>query len=215
MRYPSGMVLQPLEQWPRGETRQRRRSNFSAGLPATLQLLTTELHMLSRRGGRPAPSVLQIALRDEDFRITDGMPRASAVPSMPGVILHIEANVGPLSYPCDTFDRWHDNLRAIALGLEALRKVGRYGITPGHEQYAGWKALPQQPETPTFTAEQAEQFLREFVHGPATDGLNLGTIPQLVRRAKAAAHPDRNGGDQTDWDRVERAARVLEAAGAL
>jgi hypothetical protein len=31
----------------------------------------------------------------------------------------------------------------------------------------------------------------------------------LLRRARAATHPDHRGGDQTEWDRVEDAARLL------
>jgi hypothetical protein len=34
---------------------------------------------------------------------------------------------------------WQDNLRAVALGLEALRRVERYGIAQRGEQYAGWR----------------------------------------------------------------------------
>lgn len=44
-------------------------------------------------------------------------------------------------FAVDTYTTWQDNLRAIALGLEALRKVERYGITRGTEQYTGWKML--------------------------------------------------------------------------
>lgn len=44
-------------------------------------------------------------------------------------------------FAVDTFVHWQDNLRAIALGMEALRKVARYGIVKGNEQYSGWKQL--------------------------------------------------------------------------
>ena len=208
------MTLRPLQEWPGLHTGMRRSSPFRSSFTDTVELLDRELRrlgpVLSRR---PAPSVLQIALREQDFRI-DGMPRANAVPSMPGVILNIDSRHGPLSYPCDRFDRWQDNLRAIALGLEALRRIDRYGITPGNEQYTGWKALPQEAESPTFTAEQAEAFLRD-VAGVNGHGLDLGTLPQLLRRAKEATHPDRNNGDDSRWHQVETAERVLQAAGAL
>lgn len=42
---------------------------------------------------------------------------------------------GHLSYPCDTFTTLQDNLRVIALALEALRMVDRYGVTRRGEQY--------------------------------------------------------------------------------
>ena len=50
-----------------------------------------------------------------------------------------ESKHGPLKYATDVFDHWHANLRAIALGLEALRKVERYGITQRGEQYTGFR----------------------------------------------------------------------------
>lgn len=209
--YPPNMTLRPLQQWPRAETKIRRRSSFSAGLSATKKVLITELAMLSGRGGRCAPSVLQIALREHDFR-NDGLPRASAMPSMPGVILNIEASIGPLSYPCDTFDRWQDNVRAIALGLEALRKVGRYGISPGNEQYTGWKQLPSAGDV-RFTTDEAVRYLRAIIEDEG-HGLDLGTLPQIYRRARAATHPD-SGGDRKQWDLVEQCGQILKAAGAL
>jgi hypothetical protein len=209
--YPPNMTLRPLQRWPREETRNRTRSPFRSTWSATIKLLDRELYYLW--GGRYYPaSVVQIALREQDFR-QDGLPRASAIPSMPGVILHIESDKGPLSFPCDKFDRWQDNLRAIALGLEALRKVDRYGITPGNEQYTGWKALPASPSH-FVSAEEAAEYLRAQSGPMRNNGTDLQTIQQAYRLARARTHPDRSG-DRSLWDRVEAAADVLRAAGAL
>jgi hypothetical protein len=44
-------------------------------------------------------------------------------------------------FAVDVFPTWQANLRAITLGLEALRRVQRYGIVKEDEQYTGFKAL--------------------------------------------------------------------------
>ncbi|MGA5467157.1 molecular chaperone DnaJ [Mycobacterium sp. NPDC050041] len=224
--YPPNMTLRPLEQWPRDEpTTTRPRSPFSAGWSDTIGILMTELRQLGPNPRGPAwsrasfpPSVLQVAIREKDFRISDGMPRANAVPTHPGVILNIESRLGPLSYPCDKFDRWQDNLRAIALGLRALRSVDRYGITPGNEQYRGWQAIEAKPavdataaacallaavawpnERPEYRDEWAPKIARDWRIGRNT-----------ARKALANAHPDRHDGDRTLYDQVEQAVRLLE-----
>lgn len=45
-----------------------------------------------------------------------------------------------LVYATDACEDWRHNVRSIALGLEALRAVDRYGITRKGEQYAGFRA---------------------------------------------------------------------------
>ncbi|WP_141564417.1 hypothetical protein [Mycolicibacterium palauense] len=65
-----------------------------------------------------------------------------------------------------------------------------------------------------FNAEEAEAFLRDLAY-VAGHGLDLGTLPQVYRRARVAAHPDRNGGDRSLWNKVDAAAEVLTAAGVL
>jgi hypothetical protein len=206
------MTLRPIEQWPGRLTANRVSSQFSAPWRSTLQLLDRELWNLGR-GNRNAPAVLQIAMREQDFR-NDGMPRANAKPDHPGVILAIESTKGPLSFPCDKFTTWQDNLRAIALALEALRKIDRYGITPGDEQYTGWKQLGAAPAGPQITVVEAEATLRRIA-AAFDDSLSLGTLAQVYRRARAHAHPDRHNDDRTDWDAVEAAADVLKAVGRL
>ncbi|MDJ0006490.1 molecular chaperone DnaJ [Gordonia alkanivorans] len=210
--YPAGMTLRPIEHWPGKLTANRMRSQFSAPWRATLDLLDRELWHLGP-AGRNAPAVLQIAMREQDFRI-DGMPRANARPDHPGVILAIESTKGPLSFPCDRFLTWQDNLRAIALSLEALRKIDRYGITPNAEQYTGWKQLPGGTATSAsaFTAVDAEMLILAVADLPIGD---VVTLDEAYRKARRNAHPDRNHGDRISWDAVEAAADTLRAAGKL
>lgn len=208
--YPSRMTLRPIERWPGKLTANRVSSQFSAPWRATLDLLDRELWHLGP-AGRNAPAVLQIAMREQDFRL-DGMPRANARPEHPGVILAIDSTKGPLSFPCDRFVTWQDNLRAIALSLEALRKIDRYGITPNAEQYTGWKKLAANASPTGPSAADSEMVILSYADLPIGEATPLD---QAYRRARANAHPDRRGGDRTAWDAVEAAAAALRAAGKL
>lgn len=204
--YPDRLTFRPIEHWPGKLTANRVASQFSAPWKATLDLLDRELWHLGPPG-QNAPAVLQIAMREREFR-RDGLPRANSRPEHPGVILAVESTKGPLSFPCDRFISWQDNLRAIALALEALRRVDRYGITPNDEQYTGWQQLPAAASS-TVSADEAERVLREIADvAPAT------ALSVVYQRARFVTHPDR-GGDRVQWDRVEAAAEVLRAAGRL
>lgn len=88
--------------------------------------------------------MLEVDLREQDLR-QDGLPRAGRTVRSPGVVLSFEATHVPnkphLRYEVAEFTHWQDNVRAVALGLEALRAVDRYGMTRRGEQYAGWRQL--------------------------------------------------------------------------
>ncbi len=86
--------------------------------------------------------MLQIDIREQALRLDGGL-RANARPvDFPGVRISFESKHGPLTYATDTHEFWQHNVRGIALGLQALRAVDRYGVTKRGEQYTGWKALP-------------------------------------------------------------------------
>ncbi|NKR61713.1 molecular chaperone DnaJ [Rhodococcus hoagii] len=202
MQWPAEMTVRPIEQWPGELTSERRRSNFASPWSSTLELLSRELRAI-----RATNVVLQVAMTEKDFRI-DGYPRAQAKAAHPGVILSLESNVGPLSWPCDSFTTWQDNIRGIALSMEALRKVDRYGVTKRGEQYRGWRAIGATASKPTGfgSAEAALRYLRDLV---GSDGdLDATTA---WKRARSLVHPDRNGGDREAWDVVEAAGDVLRA----
>ena len=208
------LTIRPLTDW-RGErtpAHQRKAHNFTRqkgrwdreDIPwsETLVLLDRELVFLSAEA-----VVLQIQVTERDIRL-DGQLRADARPSDPAVRILFDSKHGPLTYQCDRFATWKDNARAVALGLEALRKVERYGITEHGEQYKGWLAI--EAGTPTVTPR--EVFAAVIGEGLDADDRSL-TDRDLWRHARAAAHPDRNGGRRELWDQVEQAARQLGLEG--
>lgn len=114
----------------------------------------------------------------------------------------------PLRYPCDTFDDWQDNVRAIALALEALRTVDRYGVTKRAEQYKGWAALPS-PNGDHWGEKEALDFLVQLMGSDA----RIATPDRLadtIRRAEFKTHPDR-GGNPDDFKKVQQARKLLLA----
>lgn len=220
--YPPNMTLRPLDGWPGSPTVSRRRAPFRSTLASTLGSLRHELHMLGN-GGRyydrsayPV-SILQLALRERDIRI-DGMPRADAKVMHPGIILSVEPHgQPPLSFPCDTFVDWQDNVRAVTLTLEALRKIDRYGVTQTGQQYRGWQAIEAAPTVDARAAACAvlarTAWPNENDDCQASWAQKIATDPEIgrntLRQARAKAHPDRHGGDRTLWDHVEGAAKVV------
>ena len=202
-------TFRPIDRWPGERTDRPQRSRFRAGWSDTLATLKHELRQIDARD-----VVIQLAITEDELRL-DGYPRANANPDHPGVILAFESKHGPLKYVTDTFDDWQDNIRAIALGLEALRKVDRYGITKRGEQYTGWKALPGGGEaTDTMTAEAAAAVVagrdgllaRTLLRNPDPD-----TVRVAYREAVKSCHPDRPGGSTAAFQRLQQAKTILDA----
>ena len=177
------MEIHRLESWPRPFTKFRRRAAFKATYSKTIDLLERELAKIGARN-----VVLSIAYRAGDLRL-DGIPRANAWPEHPGVILSFERKTGSVQMPCDTFDNWQDNIRAIALSLESLRTVDRYGVTKNGEQYAGWTRLGEGDSAMFKSKEAAESFLNRLL------GESIGTMPRdrVRRECEKKSHPDTGG----------------------
>lgn len=196
----------------------RPSSPFSAPYSDTLEVLDRELTALDADD-----AFLQVVLgSDRDLRL-DGQLRSDAKVQHPGVILTVESSSrGTLTFGTDRFtdrpahEAWKANLRAIALGLEALRKVDRYGIAEQGQQYAGYRELGSGPAIVPMTAEAAARLLAEHafpdLEGPELEAAVAGVVtdPQVAYRLAArATHPDA-GGSAELFRLVGSAREVIE-----
>jgi hypothetical protein len=172
-----------VDQWPGVPTPswKRKHAPFRAAYASTLDLLETELKHL-----KATDILIQAHLKREDIR-NDGWPRSAARPSQPGVIVTFMGSSGQMSFPCDRFNGWEDNLRAIALSLQALRMVDRYGVTRNNEQYRGFAALPPAGDS----RARAVAFLSQQT-GWAEKQVR-GDLQGAYRLAAKAVHPDMGG----------------------
>ena len=182
-----------------------QRARFDTAWTETEDLLLREVRHLHGKD-----LVVEVDVTESDIRL-DGKMRANARPSTPGVRVAFDSQHGPLTYATDRFTTWQDNVRAIALGLEALRKVDRYGITKRGEQYAGWRQLPggSGKAASHMTETAACQLFTELSGVTVTPGESFQSLRARHKTARGVAHPDRHRGDRTLWDQVEEAARVL------
>ncbi len=174
------VTYRPLPAWPY-PPQKRRPATYRTDYTRTLRDLEREIDYLKGR-----EVIIGVVATERDVRI-DGMLRADAKVIHPGVEISFEVPDGRrLVFHTDVHggyaNSWHDNLRAIALGLESLRAVERYGITSGvGQQYAGFAQLT--------------------AGGPSADRgkaivERIGTIAQALR----ATHPDTRDSSYTDRD---------------
>lgn len=219
------LLFRPLGEWPRPKTTHPDRSPFTASWSDTVPLLEREIGYLILRS---KPEVLIQVDAPEGAMRLDGGLRADARTNFHGVMISFESKFGPQSYLCDKYlvphharrgdPNWIANARAIALGLEALRRVDRYGISDSGQQYTGWKALgPGIPlDGPKMTIEEAARFIA--VHSSAieitTDAWRLllddqSLVKARYRDAAAKLHPDVCGGDRTMFDQLTEARNLL------
>lgn len=208
--WPSNLIVAPIREWPGTIRTERRVSAFSAPLRDTLRVLDREIYHLVTTRAQQESGELLVAIPATKFR-RDGRPYADARAEHPGIIFSLDTPMGRLSYPCDTFTTWQDNLRAVALALEALRKVDRYGVTKRGEQYRGFLAIEATAAPAGFsTGLEAAEWLRSWV-GPGWDDRPLRAV---LREAQRSTHPDMSG-DAATFHRVSLAEAKLREAGLL
>ncbi len=188
-------------------------SRFDATWSKTVALLKREIDLLGAD-----EFVIEMDINAADLKL-DGELRSNAKPATPAVVVSFESDHGALTYRCDRFytnyydqgPEWQHNVRAIALTLESLRSVDRYGATETGQQYAGFKALGAGRAMPAshMTKTEACNLFSRLSGVEITPGESEQSLRARHRSARAAAHPDRNDGDRTLWDQVEQAAIVL------
>ncbi len=196
--------------WPRGWPRAsvRRRANFSKHETVFAGERSADGSLASWKKSR-ALSVSDAARRleaelerlgatdavlstNQEVRL-DGTPRSDRrEPFDVGAAVYFTSNEGKaLCFACDKWDRVADNIAAMAQHIDALRRIGRYGVGSLAQALAGYSALP-----PT-----AEDWAIVLMIAPeATRAEILAAHRQLA----SIHHPDRGG-------RAEDMAKINEA----
>jgi hypothetical protein len=204
--------IRPLGHWTDPETPARQGSGvFKAGWQSTLDLLGYETEQLGA-----GIVVVQVDVREADLR-RDGMWKATAKVGHPGVAVSFESKFGPLRYATDRYEPrynsdppgWQANVRAIALALEALRAVDRYGVSKRGEQYRGWTAITAGGGASALfaTRDDAQAWMRK-----CAEESGIGSWDSLEALYKALArrmHPDTKDGSADLWERLDAAAALL------
>lgn len=220
-------LIRPVRPWTEPVTESRRGAHlFRASWDDTLALLAYETGLLGAEH-----VIVQIDVTDGEVR-RDGMLRAHARVGFPGVRISFASVHGPLTYATDAYEDsyyhsralkgWQANVRAIALALEALRAVDRYGVSRRGEQYRGWTAIAARPAE--LTPERAARLIAEAAYPDHSDdqlavvsgALLRGdgdALTAAYRLASKRAHPDLPGGDSNTMALINNARDLLAASG--
>ena len=180
-------VQWPID-WPRNETYQV--AHFEVSYDKALRDLGYELNRLGAESAYIST--------DRPLRI-DGQPRSGVQPDTAAVAVYFVRHGKQLSIPCDRYRTVRDNIRAIGLTLQSIRRMERYGTSQMVDAaLSGFAALPE---------------IASPYAGPRPwyDVLEVSpnASPEVIKasfRAKAAnTHPDAPGGSTAAFQEVKRA----------
>lgn len=127
--------------WPEGRPRTapsaRRHATFRTSFAKARSNL---IHQISLLGGKDCIFSSDIPRR------RDGLPYAGARPASgdPGIAAYFTRHGKQLCFACDRYLTVDDNMHAIALTVEALRGISRWGTGDMMEAaFRGYAALPE------------------------------------------------------------------------
>jgi hypothetical protein len=212
------ILIRPLsretqERVPQGIRRES--AQFKSTEKQTMDLLEREIASLGPV--KDADPVLQVDVDTSALLLRGGL-RSSARPTTPTVALTVQtAKRGTLTFIASRYTRYEDNLRAIALTLEALRAVNRWGATESDEQYRGFEALP--PASGFSTLEDAAWFIIDSAgwdHDDSIDPVMVlrmkPTMESAYRAASKRLHPDTDAGSDEGFKKLTAAREMLEGS---
>jgi hypothetical protein len=163
---PTAYPLQWPPGWPR--TKAREAARFKTTLVAALKDLQSEVRLL---GGQ------RLVLSSN---VTLGAER----PADPGVVAYFQYEQQQVAVPCDRWGTVQDNVRAIALTINAMRGMERWGAKHMiRAMFQGFIALP---------APMARDW-RQVLGLPTTGEVGANDIEIMFRRKAARLHPDAGG----------------------
>jgi hypothetical protein len=117
----------------------------------------------------------------------DGLPYADyRRPDDPGVSVFFTYSKRHMCFACDRYHVIEDNVRAIALTIEALRGIERWGASDMIERaFRGFTAITQ----------AASRSWREVFGFGKEEEVSAGDVEAMFRKLAHERHPDHGGSD--------------------
>lgn len=211
------IIIKPINKWLGTTTKNPGNSQFKQTYSNTKAILQNELAKLKAIASTVQ---LEMFIEAKDLR-ADGELRANAKPFRAGVVLSFSKiknrfydeksqswknELQTLSYPCDTYNYWQDNLRAIALSLQKLRDVARYGVFK-YEDMLTRLALPS-AEGKLSDRDAARLFLIKHSGFELNPLAGEADLRNAYFEAAKKLHPDK-GGNLEDFHSLQDAKRIL------
>lgn len=186
--------------WPRTALRQRARFDRKLDVQAAYRQLAKELGALGAldvvmsSNARPDGS----DPRDPGFAVYFAISKAldPANPGKPRATM-------PVVLACDCWDRLAHNVRAVALHVEALRGLERWGVGKLERFFSGYAALPAAGQTSSNGWDP-----RLVLGLDPRRPIVAGDVTAAFARAVMTAHPDK-GGTTEQFQRAVRARDEL------
>jgi hypothetical protein len=171
-------------QWPSGWRRtaggDRKRATFQQGLAAARDGLVRQLEMLGAVNG--------MITSDLPVR-ADGLPYADGRASDPGIAVWFVLDGKERVFACDKWIGHAANMRAIALSIQAIRGLDRWGASDLVTRvFAGFNALP-----PGGDQESTKRPWRDVLDLPADGTPSMLFVKHRHRELIRKHHPDAGG----------------------
>lgn len=172
-------------QWPAGwvRTALREKAAFKTNLSAALKALATELRLMGAT----------------NLVLSSNCTLGTEAPADPGVVAYFVFRKQNLAIPCDRWNRVCDNVRAIALTVEAMRGMERWGAKAMiSAMFRGFLALPSTQRhwteilglEPTATKEAVNEKFRELAAKHHPDRGGESATMALLTEARTLALKD-------------------------
>jgi hypothetical protein len=176
--------------WPEGYNRtpaeNQKRAQFKGTLHTAVNMVNDELRRLGAKN--------VIISSDVPLR-ADGLPRSEYKKSIDnGVAVYFEYLKEPTVLACDKWNDVKDNMKAIALTIEAMRGMDRWGVSDMLKRlFLGFT-----PALPEFTGRPWYEVL-----GISQDAHET-TIKEAYRRLSLKYHPDnQETGERKMFDEIQ------------
>ncbi len=121
-----------------------------------------------------------------------GIVVGSREPGDAGVAAYFRYQDKPMCFACDQFETVRENIRAIALTIESIRAIERYGASDMMERaFRGFTALP----------EKSGEWWRDVLGFAKDAKVSADDVEREFRRLAHVAHPDKGGNAET-WNQL-------------